>query len=121
MKRLLPLVTLCLVLLAGFALAQQVPGVKTQEPPPGWPNVMWALLGILMPWVYNAFFSKLPGWLRFVVTWGITFGLVAVVDLVLLHWSLGQFLASIGIVISVMQSVYQLWTKQAAKARTLTP
>jgi hypothetical protein len=85
----------------------------------GWPNVLWALLGIILPWIYQTFLKKLPGWLRFVASWGITFALVAVVDLVLLHWSLGQFLASIGIVVSVMQSVYQLWTKPKAKAKTL--
>jgi len=121
MKRLLPLVTLCLVLLVGFALAQQVPGVKTQEPPPGWPNIVWALLGVVLPWIYQALFIKLPSWLRFVAAWGLTFAIVAVVDLVLLHWSLGQFAASIAVVITVMQSIYQLMTKPAAKAKALTP
>lgn len=108
------LIAACVLLLAGLALA-----ANSNDPPPGWPNVLWALLGVMLPWIYQALFSKLPGWLRFIGAWGLTFAIVAVVDLVLLHWSIGQFAASIAIVITIMQSVYQLMIKPAAKAKAL--
>ena len=107
------LIAVGILLLAGLALA----ATNSNDPPPGWPNIVWALLGVVLPWLYQALFAKLPSWLRFVAAWGLTFAIVAVVDLVLLHWSLGQFAASIAIVITVMQSIYQLMTKPATKAR----
>jgi hypothetical protein len=108
------LIAACVLLLAGLALA-----ANSDEPPAGWPNIVWALLGVALPWIYGSFLTRLPGWLRFVVSWGITFALVAFVDLVLLRWSLGQFAASIAVVITVMQSVYQMMTKPQAQAKAL--
>ena len=117
MKRLLIPLVLCLLLLAAFALAQAVPGAS--EPPKGVPPVLWAVLGAVLPWLYETFLQKLPGWLRFVTSWGISFVIVALVGFLFLHYSVGQFLAAIGWVLVVMQAVYQLMTKPAAKAKKL--
>jgi len=103
-----------LVILAGLALAQAVPGVV--DPPQGVPPVVWGLLGLVLPWVYAAFLSKLPGWLRFVASWGISFAVVAIIAFVFLHYSLTEFLAAIGSLVIIMQTVYQMMTKPAAKA-----
>ena len=115
MKRLLLPIVICLSLMAGFALAQAVPGAS--EPPKGVPPVLWAVLGAVLPWLYETFLRKLPGWLRFVTSWGISFVIVALVGFLFLHYSVGQFLAAIGWVLVVMQAVYQLMTKPAAKAK----
>jgi uncharacterized membrane protein len=106
-----------LVLLAGFALAmaQNVPGVA--EPPQGVPPVVWGLLGLVLPWLYATFLSKLPGWLRFVASWGISFAVVAIIGFVFLHYNLTQFLAAIGSLVIIMQAVYQMMTKPAAKLK----
>jgi len=115
MKRLLIPIAVCLLLVVGLALAQQVPGVA--EPPQGVPPVLWAILGAILPWVFQTFLSKLPGWLKFLASWGISFVVVALVGFVFLHYSVPQFLAAIGWVIVVMQAVYQMMTKPAIKAR----
>ena len=117
MKRsLIPLV-LCLLLMVGFALAQTVPGATTGDPPQGVPPVLWAVLGAVLPWLFQTFLVKLPGWLKFLASWGICFVIVALVGFVFLHYSVGQFLAAIGWVLVVMQAVYQMMTKPAAKAK----
>lgn len=113
MKRSL-IIAVGVLLLAGLALA-----ATSEEPPQGWPNILWALLGILLPWVWQHFLVKFPGWARYILSWGITLGIVVFVDLVLLHWTFGQLLGSIGAIVIVMQSVYQLWTKPVAKARAI--
>ena len=115
MKRLLIPLVLCLMLMAGLVLAQAVPG--TNEPPQGVPPVLWAVLGAILPWVFQTFLAKLPGWLKFVVSWGICFAVVALVGFLFMHYSVPQFLAAIGWVIVVMQAVYQMMTKPAAKLK----
>ena len=115
MKRLLLPIVVCLSLMAGFALAQAVPGVR--EPPQGVPPVVWGLLGLVLPWLYETFLRKLPGWLRFIVAWGLSFAVVAVIGFVFLHYNLTQFLAAIGSLVVIMQAVYQMMTKPAAKAK----
>jgi len=116
-KRLLLPIVVCLSLMAGFALAQAVPGTATGDPPQGVPPVLWAVLGAVLPWVFQAFLAKLPGWLKFLASWGICFAVVALVGFVFLHYSVGQFLAAIGWVLVVMQAVYQMMTKPTAKAK----
>lgn len=109
----LPL-AVCLLLMVGLALAQHVPGAS--EPPQGVPPVFWAILGVILPWIFQTFLSRLPGWLKFVASWGICFVVVAFVGFVFLHYTPAQFLAAVGWLILVMQAVYQLMTKPAAKA-----
>jgi len=116
-RSLIPLV-LCLLLLAAFALAQAVPGAS--EPPQGVPPVVWGLLGLILPWLYETFLRKLPGWLRFIVAWGLSFAVVAVIGFVFLHYNLTQFLAAIGSLVVIMQAVYQMMTKPLAKAKAKT-
>jgi len=107
---------LFVVLLAGCALAAST----TSDPPAGIPPVLWSLLGVLLPWIYQAFLSKLPGWLKFIVSYGISFAIVAVVGFIFMHYSVVQFLAALGSMLAVMQAIYQLMTKPAAKARAIT-
>jgi 4-hydroxybenzoate polyprenyltransferase len=109
------LISVCLLALVGLALAQSVPGVS--EPPQGVPPLVWALLGLILPWIYETFLKKFPGWLRLITSWGLSFILVAIIGFVFLRYSLTEFLAAIGSLVIIMQAVYQLMTKPAAKAR----
>jgi hypothetical protein len=87
------------------------------EPPQGVPPLVWALLGLILPWIYETFLKKFPGWLRLITSWGLSFILVAIIGFVFLRYSLTEFLAAIGSLVIIMQAVYQLMTKPAAKAR----
>ncbi len=115
------LLVLLLAACAAVAYAVVDTVVVVTEPPQGFPPVLWGILGFILPWAYDFLFNKLPGWLRFVVTWGISFLITAVVFFVFLHYTVPQFLAAIVAVITVTQAVYTLWAKKQLAARRACP
>ncbi|GEM_PF-2932501 len=78
---------------------------RLSDPPGGFPPVLWAVLGALLPWFYGAILGKLPGWLKFVASWGTSLVICVLVGLLLLHYSAGQLLQSIGWLVLAMQAV----------------
>ena len=83
--------------------------------PQGFPPWLWAVLAVVLPIVYQMILSKLPGVVKFAITWGITAAVVAFVGFVILHYSPGQFLSAFAWVVASMQAVYSLFVKPAAK------
>ena len=112
MKRLATLVLFSALVCVSLALAA-TDSATAAEPPTGFPPVLWTVLGALLPWLYGAFLGKLPGWLKFIASWGTALVICALVGLLLLHYSPAQLLQSIGWLVLAMQAVYQLMTKPA--------
>lgn len=84
--------------------------------PQGFPVWLWAILSVAAPILYQMVLSKLPGFVKFAITWGITAAVVAFVGFVVLHYSPGEFFSAFAWVIASMQAVYSLFVKPGAKA-----
>jgi len=84
--------------------------------PQGFPGWLWVVLGAVLPIIYQTFLSKLPGYLKFTLSWGLSAAVVVLVGFVFLHYSPGQFLMAFVWVVGAMQAVYSLMVKPAVKA-----
>ena len=84
-------------------------------PPQGFPSWLWVVLGAVLPVIYQTFLSKLPGFLKFTVSWGITALIVVLVGVVVLHYNAGQFFTAFVWVVAAMQAVYRLMVKPLAR------
>lgn len=83
--------------------------------PNGFPVWLWTVLGVVLPLVYQSFLGKLPGVVKFLVTWGISALIVVLVGVLVFHYSPGQFLGAFVWLVASMQAVYSLFVKPAAK------
>jgi uncharacterized membrane protein YfcA len=83
--------------------------------PQGFPPWLWAILSVVAPIVYQLVLAKLPGLVKYAITWGLTAAIVAFVGFVILHYSPGEFLAAFVWVVASMQAIYSLFVKPAAK------
>jgi hypothetical protein len=119
-KRLAALVLFAGLVCVTMALAA-TDTTKVTDPPTGFPPVLWAVLGVLLPWFYGAVLGKLAGWLKFLASWGTALGICVLVGLLLLHYSPGQLLQSIGWLVLAMQAVYELMTKPAFRRLAARP
>ena len=79
--------------------------------PNGFPTWLWAILGAVLPVLYQKLFSKFPGAIKYIMTWGLSALIVVVVAVVFLHYSPGQILQAMAWLIAAMQSVYTLFLK----------
>jgi len=85
-------------------------------PPNGFPAWLWAALSIVLPVLYQGFFSKFPGWLKFILCWGASALIVVAVGVLALHYTTpGQFLAAFAWLVAAIQAVYELLVKPAAR------
>lgn len=78
----------------------------------------WAIviLGAVLPFVYQSFLSKLPAWLKFVITWG-TSGTIALAAMLLIwHIAPADLLRNVALLWATMQIVYQLFVKKSKPA-----
>lgn len=82
---------------------------------PQLPEWFWVVGGAILPVIYQAVLSKLPGWLKFVVTWGVSALLVIVVSLLVFGWNLPALLSHLAWVLATMQAVYSLFVKPVAR------
>lgn len=84
-------------------------------PPTGFPDWLWAVLGVILPLIYQTFVGKLPGFVKFLVSWGISAVLVIAVGLIFLHYTPGQIVVNFAWLVACMQAVYSLMVKPVAK------
>ena len=81
----------------------------------GFPDWLTAALAVVLPILYQKLYSKLPGFVKWLVTWGTSAIITVVVGVVFLHYnSPGQFLAAYAWLLAACQFVYQLLVKPAA-------
>lgn len=90
-------------------------------PPEGFPIWLWTILGVVLPIVYQSFIAKMPGFYKFVITWGFSALIVVIVGLLFLHYSPAQLLGAFAWVIAATQAVYHLLVKPAAKRIAVKP
>lgn len=83
--------------------------------PNGFPDWLWAILAVVAPIFYQLVLAKLPGLVKFAVTWGLTAAVVAFVGFVILHYSPGEFFGAFAWIVASMEAVYRLFVKPAAK------
>jgi hypothetical protein len=81
----------------------------------GFPAWLWAILGAILPILYQSLFAKFPGWLKFVACWGFSVLVTVFVGLVFLHYTPAQLLQAVAWIIAASQAVYELLVKPAAK------
>ncbi len=85
-------------------------------PPNGFPAWLWAALSVLLPVLYQSFLGRFPGWLKFILCWGISAIIVVVVGFVSLHYtSPAQFLVAFAWLVASIQAVYSLLVKPIAR------
>ncbi len=106
------LIALALVSAVSIAVAQDA--VTGQ--PPGFPDWFWLVLGAVLPWLYQVLLSPLPGWARFVLSWGLSAAISVLVGVVFLHYGLSELLRNFAWLVAASQAVYELLVKPAAKA-----
>ena len=83
--------------------------------PTGFPVWLWTILGVVLPLVYQSFLGKLPGVVKFLITWGLSALIVVLFGVLALHYSPAQLVGAFVWLAASMQAVYTLMVKPAVK------
>ena len=87
------------------------------NPPIWFPTWIVAILGVALPWVYQAFLRRLPGWLKFVISYALSAGVVLLLSVTVLKLgNLEAWLAALGTLWAAVQFVYSLLVKPVARS-----
>ncbi|MBS3917908.1 MAG: hypothetical protein KG012_03365 [Deltaproteobacteria bacterium] len=87
------------------------------NPPSGFPVWLIPVLGFVLPWLYAKIIANLSGWLKFVITTMITFG-VSIIAALLAGIPLNGSIALFVWLFACTQFVYWLMTKPITKAKS---
>ena len=83
--------------------------------PTGFPVWLWTILGVVLPLVYQSFLGKLPGVVKFLITWGLSALIVVLFGVLVLHYSPAQLVGAFVWLVASMQAVYTLMVKPVVR------